>query len=59
MHINYWSDQNFSDFVKFIEKNEKKITNLDYIISISSTNTAQIFTNYLVEKTLKTIRVFK
>ena len=59
MHINYWSDQNFSDFVKFIEKNEKKITNLDHIISISSTNTAQIFTNYLVEKTLKTIRVFK
>ena len=59
MHINYWNDKNFEDFEILINKNIKKIINLDYIIDITKPNIAQSISNYLVEKTLKTIRVFR
>jgi hypothetical protein len=59
MHINYWNDKNFEDFEILINKINKKIINLDYIIDITNPNFAQSISNYLVEKTLKTIRVFR
>ncbi len=59
LHINYWDDKYFDNFKNFIKKNEKKIINLDYIIDITNPNNLQKITNYLVEKTLKTVRFFK
>ena len=59
MHINYWTKKNFEDFENLIDKINKQIINLDYIIDISKPNIFQSATNYLVEKTLKTIRVFR
>ena len=59
MHINYWNNKDFENFEILINKINKKIINLDYIINISKPNIAQSLTNYLVEITLKTIRVFK
>ena len=59
LHINYWNKKNFEDFENLIDKINKQIINLDYIIAISSPNIFQSVTNYLVEKTLKTIRVFR
>ena len=59
MHINYWNNKNFEDFEILINKINKKIINLDYIIDITNPNIAQSISNYLVEKTLKTIRVFR
>lgn len=59
MHINYWNNKNFEDFEILVNKNNKKIINLDYIIDITDPNIAQSISNYLVEKTLKTIRVFR
>ena len=59
MHINYWNDKNFEDFEILINKVNKKIINLDYIIDITNPNIVQSISNYIVEKTLKTIRVFR
>ena len=59
MHINYWNNKNFEDFKILVNKNNKKIINLDYIIDITNPNIAQSISNYLVEKALKTIRVFR
>ena len=59
MHINYWNYKNFEDFEILINKENKKIINLDYIIDITKPNVTQFISNYLVEKTLKTIRVFR
>ena len=59
MHINYWHNKDFKKFENFVSKYHNKIVNLDYIIKITNPNLVQNFTNYLVEKTLKTVRVFK
>ena len=59
MHINYWSQKDFEKFEIFIYKHHKKIINLDYIINITNPNRIQTFTNNLVEKTLKAVRLFR
>ena len=59
LHINYWSKKDFERFENFINRYHKKIINLDYIINITSPNSIQNLTNYIVEKTLKTVRLFK
>ena len=59
IHINYWNKENFENFEKFIEKNHNKIVSLDYIIDVTNPNIFQNLINYFVEKSLKTIRVFK
>tara|TARA_X000000950_G_scaffold286543_1_gene395781 strand:- start:470 stop:1159 length:690 start_codon:yes stop_codon:yes gene_type:complete len=59
MHINEWNEDICKNFEFFLEKNYKKIINLDYIINITNPNLLQNFVNYLVEKTLKTVRLFK
>ena len=58
MHINNWQEDQFAKFEDFINKNNKKIITLDYIINLANPNFFQFATNYLVEKTLKTIRIF-
>ena len=59
MHINTWNNDNFEIFESFIETNFRKIVSLDYIIDVTNPNIIQNLTNYFVEKTLKTIRMFK
>ncbi len=59
MHINDWNENNFLDFNIFIQKNQSKITDLNYIIDITNPNIIQNLTNYFVEKTLKTVRHFR
>ena len=59
LHINYWSNKDFEKFENFIKKHHKKIINLNYILRITSPNSIQTITNYIVEKTLKTARMFK
>ena len=49
----------FKKFEKFIEKNNKNIINLDYIISVAGSNNLQKVINFSVEKTLKILRLFK
>ena len=59
VHLNEWKDENFEMFRIFIEKNKNKITNLDYIIKITKPNISQKLINFSVEKTLKTLRLFR
>jgi predicted deacetylase len=58
IHINFWDKNYLENFKVFIEKNNKKIVDLDYIIRLSNSNFLQNFINFSVEKTLKTIRIF-
>jgi len=59
MHINEWNNNRFKNFEFFIEKNYKKIVNLNHIISLTNPNIIQNLTNFCVEKTLKTLRMFR
>ena len=59
MHLNYWDNNYFKNFEKFISKNHKKIVTLEYILENSNTNTYKITINYLVEKTLKVARAIR
>ena len=59
MHINDWNEESYKNFELFIERNRKKIVNLDHIINITNPNKIQNFTNYFVEKTLKFLRLFR
>ena len=58
MHINNWDEQYFKNFQRFIEKNRNKISNLENIVDLVNPNIVQNLINYLVEKTLKTVRLF-
>ena len=59
LHINYWDNKDFERFENFIVKHHNKIVDLDYIIDITDPNPIQYITNFIVEKTLKTARLFK
>ena len=59
LHINYWDNRDFERFENFIVKHHNKIVDLDYIINITGPNSIQNITNFIVEKTLKTARLFK
>ena len=59
MHINEWNDETYKNFEIFVKKNYSKILNLNNIIEVTNPNSLQNLTNYLVEKTLKTVRLFK
>ena len=59
LHINYWDNKDLERFENFIVKHHKKIVDLDYIIDITDPNPIQNITNFIVEKTLKTARLFK
>ena len=59
MHINEWNDEAYNNFEIFVKKNYSKILNLNNIIEVTNPNSLQNLTNYLIEKTLKTVRLFK
>ena len=59
MHINEWNEESFKKFEVFVEKNKQKIVDLDYIIDIARNSRLQNLTNYLVEKSLKTLRYLR
>ncbi len=53
IHINYWSEDDFKNFKRFIEKNHKKIINLDYALSINNNNFSIDILNKLIKHLLK------
>ena len=59
MHINNWNEKNYKNFEKFISKYHKNVVNLNYIQSIANSNNLQDIINLFIERTLKTIRLFK
>jgi len=59
IHLNNWNDKDFEKFEKLISKNSEKIVDIDYIYNLKSSNFFQKSLNYSLEKTLKTLRLFK
>lgn len=59
VHINYWNNDQYKNFEIFIKRNNKKIIDLDYITGITNPNIIKNLINYFVEKTIKTVRLFK
>ena len=59
MHINDWNEKAFKTFEDFVKRNHSRIVNLDYIVSVANSNNLQKATNYLVEKSLKTVRFLR
>ena len=57
IHINYWSDKDFINFKKFIEKHHKKVISADFAFSkISNSNLYKII-NSTFEKLMKLKRL--
>ena len=59
IHLNYWDEEKFKKFEKFIHKNSSKIVDINYILKLDTNNFVKNTINLSVEKTLKIIRHFK
>jgi hypothetical protein len=53
IHINYWSDKDFINFKKFIEKHHKKVISADLAFSKISNSYLDKIINFTFEKLLK------
>ena len=58
VHLNYWNENDFLKFEKFIIKNNSKIISFDEAIKKVNNNFFYSSVNWLVEKTLKLVRKF-
>jgi predicted deacetylase len=56
IHLNYWKEEDFLNFEKFIEKNKSKIISFDQALKKVNNNLFYQSINLLVEKTLKILR---
>ena len=57
IHINYWSDKDFINFKKFIEKHHKKVISADFAFSKISNSYLHKIINFTFEKLLKLKRL--
>ena len=53
IHINYWSDKDFINFKKFIEKHHNKVINANFAFSKISNNYLIKIINFTIKKLLK------
>ena len=58
IHLNYWNENDFLRFEKFIIKNNSKIINFDEALKKVNNNYFYLTINWFLEKTLKLIRNF-
>ena len=58
IHLNYWNENDFLEFKKFIIKNNKKIISFDQAVNKINNNLHYKFINLVTEKILKLIRKF-
>tara|TARA_B100000029_G_C17386631_1_gene891828 strand:+ start:262 stop:1017 length:756 start_codon:yes stop_codon:yes gene_type:complete len=59
IHLNYWKENEFNNFENFIKKNYKKVISFDDAILKINDGIFYKLTNFLLEKVLKFIRIFK
>ena len=59
IHLNYWGQEDFDNFEKFIEKNSDKVITYDQALSKVSDKFFYKFLNTLTKKILKIKRTFK
>ena len=58
VHLNYWNEDDFLKFEKFIIKNNSKIISFDEALKKVNNNFIYLLINWLIEKSLKLIRKF-
>jgi len=58
IHLNYWNEEDFFNFEKFIIKNKSKIISFDQAIEKINNSLFYKSINWLVERSLKIIRKF-
>jgi predicted deacetylase len=58
VHLNYWNEEDFLRFEKFIIKNNSKIISFDDAIKKVNVNKFYLTINWIIEKSLKLIRKF-
>ncbi len=58
IHLNYWNNDDFNKFEKFVEQNLNKIISYDQALSKVNKSLKISVMNYLVKNILKTKRVF-
>ena len=56
MHLNYWDENDFLKFEKFIIKNNKKIITFEDTLKKVNENKIYSLMNWITEKSLKLIR---
>ena len=56
IHLNYWNEDDYISFKKFVLKNKDKIITTDKILSIGKKSIIQNCINFSVEKILKILR---
>ena len=56
IHLNYWNEDDYISFKKFVLKNKDKIITTDKILSIGKKSIIQNCVNFSVEKILKILR---
>ena len=59
IHLNYWKQDDFDNFEKFIIRNSNKIITYDQALETINNNLFYKFINSLFEKMLKLIRKIK
>ena len=58
VHLNYWNEDDFLRFEKFIIKNNKKIITFEDTLKKVSENKIYSLMNWITEKSLKLIRKY-
>ena len=58
IHLNYFTEKDFSKFEQFIKKNQRKIITFSEANQIKSNSFFHKTTKYFIEKTLKFKRAF-
>ena len=58
IHINYWDDNDFINFKKFIEKNHNKIIKADFAFSKTSNSYLYKVINFTLKKVLRFKKIY-
>ena len=56
IHLNFWNDEDFNKFEKFVEKHVKKIKNYDQVLKKTSNSSISMASKFLLSNILKLIR---
>ena len=59
IHLNYWKDEDYDEFEKFIIKNHKKVVSFDQALERSNNNLIYLSINFLIKVCLQTLRLKK
>ncbi len=59
IHLNYWNEDDYEHFEKFILQNVNKIINFEKCIEKINNNLLSKFINFITKIAIKSIRLFR